>query len=455
MNVNENIEEVKPVALDDSFRMQKNLISQLIESEKADKAKLQAIPALHSKPLGLSEKDFASTIALAKSMPKRPSYDADDGIEELPEGHNLADILNSSSTPFEPNMPTIPSDIIKPVTLDFLKSLARWVGWKYVGEEGKKRKVPITRNGIYASTTNSKTWMPYDETRKLEQIDGVGIVLGDLEDGFYLLGIDLDSCLMEDGRLSPFAHEVIERFPNSYIEKSPSGTGVKLFFRFRSDDIPAIRAALGKDSKTWKQPDGGDHGPAIELYLANRYFTVTERKFALSGDEVGIASIDNFHWLIKEFGPAFAAVPYDGGGSVGGDYPDQDGLAAPPGADVRAKAMQIADGKILTRDRWIPFGCALIAAVPDRELARDIFLEKSWGDRDYNAAVFDGLNGPFRVGWSHLCRLAMPDAADAFEADGEPPPPLAIHRERFKIERITPIDHSVRQVELIACWFGR
>lgn len=45
-------------------------------------------------------------------------------------------------------------------------------------------------------------------------------------------------------------------------------------------------------------------------------------------------------------------------------------------------------------------------------------------------------------------------AQDAFEADQDMPPPPVARRKRFAIDRISPLDHSVRQVELIAGWFG-
>lgn len=308
---------------------------------------------------------------------------------------------------------------------DFLQYLDRWLGWRFVIKAGKKTKVPITRSGYNASVSDPKTWMPYREATALEQIDGTGIVLGDLGTGVYLCGIDLDSCLSAGGDLLPFGYDVIERFPTAYVEISPSGTGVKLFFLVQPADIPAVRTALGSNSKTWKLPDGGNHGPAIEFYLAKRFFTVTWNKFSLSADEVGIADSDALLWLIREFGPAFAAVPYDG--RVMSDEPlSRDELRAPDGADVRAKASQVPESRIRARDPWIGLGYTLQGALPDdREQAREIFLDVSFGDRDYNSGVFDTLTDEPLTGWGHLCTLAMPeavDAVDAFPADPEPPP---------------------------------
>ena len=309
------------------------------------------------------------------------------------------------------------------VKLSDLKYEKRWVGWRYILKNNKMRKRPIGEGGYFIDITRHNNLITYDETISLEQLDGIGIVLGDLNNGYYLCGIDLDSCLDLDGMPAVFAYDVLKQFPQSYSEISPSGTGVKLFFLVRAEDIPKIRTALGRDGKQWKKPGGGDHGPAIELYLAGRYFTVTGQEFQLSAGNLGIASVAALLWLIREYGPTFAEVPYDGGGVVD-EWPDQDGLRAPAGADVRGVASRVPAERIAARNDWLGFGCALKAALPENiEDARDIFLDMSFGDRDYNSYVFDTLTPPFRGGWQHLERLAIPsDARDAFDADGKPPP---------------------------------
>jgi hypothetical protein len=103
------------------------------------------------------------------------------------------------------------------------------------------------------------------------QSRGVDIQLGDLSDRTWLIGIDLHTCLGPSG-FEPWAAEIIDRF-DSYGEVSPSGTGAKLFLQCLSTDIPTIRAKMGGNphGKMFKRPGGGDHPPAIELHISNRY----------------------------------------------------------------------------------------------------------------------------------------------------------------------------------------
>jgi hypothetical protein len=55
----------------------------------------------------------------------------------------------------------------------------------------------------------------------------------------------------------------------------------------------------------FKRP-GGDHPPAIELHLGNRYFTVTERWLDLTQDRIATVSTEKLIWLLTKAGPEFA-----------------------------------------------------------------------------------------------------------------------------------------------------
>jgi hypothetical protein len=118
----------------------------------------------------------------------------------------------------------------------------------------------------------------------------------DCGDRGRLGGIDLDSCRSAEGIFEPWATEVIDRF-GSYAEVSPSGTGAKIFFTYREDDLPRLRGMMGtaQHGKMFKR-GGGDHPPAIELHLSNRYFCVTGDRLV----ECGV-----LEWILAEAGPAF------------------------------------------------------------------------------------------------------------------------------------------------------
>jgi putative DNA primase/helicase len=93
----------------------------------------------------------------------------------------------------------------------------------------------------------------------------------------------------------------------SYAEVSPSLSGVKIFFYYASSDLPALKAALGDNvGKTFKPPSSDKHPPAIELYLAGRYFTVTNSIIeGLAPAKINMVSADTILELIHQVGPAF------------------------------------------------------------------------------------------------------------------------------------------------------
>lgn len=147
-----------------------------------------------------------------------------------------------------------------------MRAESRWVCWQYEWNGSKWTKVPInalTRHK--ASTTNSTTWATFDDAVAAYQrggVDGIGFVLGD---GWA--GIDLDDHLDGDGRLTPFAEHVLQRF-KSYHEVSPSGEGVKIL----------IRASI--------KHGHADHKAGIEVYGSGRYFTVTGQRLSDSPTNV-------------------------------------------------------------------------------------------------------------------------------------------------------------------------
>ncbi len=196
-----------------------------------------------------------------------------------------------------------------------MAALPRWVAWQTEGRgtEGKPTKVPYAPDGRRARADASGTWGTREAAEaRAGQLPrpfgagGVGLELGD-HAGRAIGGIDLDTCRGETGDLAPWAAEVVQRFA-SYAEVSPSSTGVKVFFLFDAADLPALRAIMGTEhGKQFKRKGDGDHPPAIELYLGNRYFAVTDQP--LNGSQTGLRKVDagTLEWLLTEAGPAFAA----------------------------------------------------------------------------------------------------------------------------------------------------
>jgi putative DNA primase/helicase len=204
----------------------------------------------------------------------------------------------------------------------------RWVGWReeeetgkdgkpIVGEEGKpkKTKVPYDpKTGRQASSTKPTTWATQDEAERWANKyggNGVGIVLGQLDNGDALCGVDLDTCRSpESGDFTPWAREIIDRLA-TYTEISPSGTGAKAFFAVANDDLTTAKALLdGKSGRSFKNGDG-EHPAGIEVYIGGRYFTVTKKAIPPQ-HKVRRVEITDLQWLIREAGPKFAGKSRNG-----------------------------------------------------------------------------------------------------------------------------------------------
>jgi hypothetical protein len=199
-----------------------------------------------------------------------------------------------------------------PPTLDDLAGDPIWVAWVNEEHGGKPTKVPYNPlTGSRAATDDPSTWAKRHnaEWRARRVVNGlgggVGIILGvECGDGTALGGIDLDTCRSPDGQFEPWATEVIARF-DSYVEVSPSGTGAKVFFRYRVADLSRLREIMGSTHGKMFKRGGGDHPPAIELHVSNRYFTVTQDALGEIA-ELRLVEFSVLEWILKEAGPAFA-----------------------------------------------------------------------------------------------------------------------------------------------------
>lgn len=188
-------------------------------------------------------------------------------------------------------------------TLGDLNNERVWVTWKYVLRDGKRAKVPFNpANGRWAQADNPETWATRAAAMrraKLMKADGIGVMLGDLGNGFHLCGVDLDSCL-EGDTLTGWAESVVRVF-NTYSDVSPSGSGVKLFFLVRDTD----REAMGTKNRI--PFTKGEHCE-MALDLGGRYYALTDDPL---DDIVGvrtlrIVTLDDLRWFVRIAGPAFA-----------------------------------------------------------------------------------------------------------------------------------------------------
>jgi putative DNA primase/helicase len=210
--------------------------------------------------------------------------------------------------------------------LDALASEPRWVAWCNEPRGGKPTKVPYAPNGKRAKADDPSTWgnRAEAEARATQLVNGqgggIGVELGDLGGDTYLAGLDLDSCLSEDGHLAPWARAILDVVP-SYAEVSPSGRGIKLFFYVASEDVRRFLDCIGAQPEQWgvrrdvPGEDARDHGPAVEVYLRHRYFTVTGNKWPCAPDELTLLDGANLDRLAALIPPARTQGPNILGGA--------------------------------------------------------------------------------------------------------------------------------------------
>lgn len=131
----------------------------------------------------------------------------------------------------------------------------RWVSWKPVEKDGRITKIPITRDGRPASSTDSSTWAMHSELVDVPK----GIVF---TPDHKLLGIDIDKCLTDNKITHDQKEQIAELIleADTYTEVSPSGQGLHLFL--------AIEDEYGLSLTSNRQAP-------FEAYTGGRYFTFT------------------------------------------------------------------------------------------------------------------------------------------------------------------------------------
>ena len=215
-----------------------------------------------------------------------------------------------------------------------LIALPQWVCWRYETRGGKTTKAPIDAksNGrlTYAKSNDPATWASHAEAIKAcerhPELAGIGFCFAP-DDG--LTGIDLDHVLDPDtGELKPEAAEILERFKDTYIEVSPSGTGLRLF-------------VFGKPARSGKNV-GRVKWCEVYSHPSSRYLTVTGNHWTGSATAVTEqqAALD---WLHGRFLTA----------STG-----QESVASKPGPSV---ALTLDDAALLGKARAAKNGAEFAA----------------------------------------------------------------------------------------------
>lgn len=145
---------------------------------------------------------------------------------------------------------------------ELLRRKPIWVLWRLEADKnGRLTKVPYSAlTERHASSTDSRTWSTFSEafetlTDGEEKYSGLGVMI---TRGMNLIFIDIDHCIdSQTGELSEIATDILQHFPNDYVEVSQSGTGIHIL-------------TLGVIPKSFKNSVYG-----VEVYDSARYCAFT------------------------------------------------------------------------------------------------------------------------------------------------------------------------------------
>ena len=109
----------------------------------------------------------------------------------------------------------------------------QWVCWRIIEREGQKlTKIPfIPGTERQASTTDLMTWRTFSQALAAYEAgepsyDGIGFCFCSADP---YVAVDLDHCRdPETGAIEPWAQKIINSLSETYVEASPTGTGVHI-----------------------------------------------------------------------------------------------------------------------------------------------------------------------------------------------------------------------------------
>jgi hypothetical protein len=178
--------------------------------------------------------------------------------------------MSDPLTPISENLPAL------------LKHLKRWCVWRLESRDGKNTKIPYSGPVTKGKSNDPSTWLTYqtaEELFKSGSFSGYGIYTGILKDaGDSLLGLDWDHTDDSDLWDGMTEEQVIGEAVGigSYCERSPSGTGLRVFALL--DEIP------GPARK----------GGPREVYQGGRFLTLTGHRMEGSPEDIRPVDMEGF-----------------------------------------------------------------------------------------------------------------------------------------------------------------
>ena len=179
--------------------------------------------------------------------------------------------------------------------------------WKLEKDShGRLTKVPYNpRTGFHASVDKPYTFADMEMALKaVENYSGVGINISG-----RVGCIDVDGCVREDGSLTDTALAVMALFPDAWVEYSPSGTGLHVYF--------LIPEGYVYDKEEY-YINCNKYG--LEMYIAgetSHFLTITGNVFRTGGMTVTGENLDSFkNTYMKRPALERAEIQVPEGGSI-------------------------------------------------------------------------------------------------------------------------------------------
>ena len=196
---------------------------------------------------------------------------------------------------------------------DELKAIDRWLVWRRVPlPDGGINKVPVSKGW------NRERVSFEQATRRAARYRDAGL-------GFYLSNeddiacIDLDCCRdPASGTITAdWAQQVLAAFGPTYVEVSPSGTGVKLW----AHGCPSTTSG----HRRFEMPGeatGGHRSPALEVFAWSGFCTVTGDRLPTAPSVLATAEAAKPGWdCVRALTPDSRPPPSDVGDDWGRSMP--------------------------------------------------------------------------------------------------------------------------------------
>ncbi len=147
--------------------------------------------------------------------------------------------------------------------------------WNYEERDGRMTKVPYDPvSGQRAKSNEPATFASFDIALKsVHRYSGLGFRVSN-----GICALDLDHCFHVDGTLNPWAQNIVNCFAGCYMERSPSGNGLRILFQTSGFTYDKAKYYINNQSL------------GLEVYVAgvtNRFVTVTGNVFC-QGDVLDI-----------------------------------------------------------------------------------------------------------------------------------------------------------------------